>query len=195
MFLHFYALRRYIKNLQGQNQVQNSNVCKWVCQCANMQVCKYANVQVCKCASVQMCKCANVQVCECASMQICKCVGQFKVWMCVSSFVWARDLWRSALFFSFLVSCFIIFLSDIADTGSKWKLKLLFLYGADCVNSAKKETFFLPEFSICLCISSSVAIQMIKICTENTSEGGREKRGRREERNRPRKEAHNDHMI
>ena len=59
----------------------------------------------------------------------------------------------------------------------------------------KKGDFFLPEFSICLCISSSVAIQMIKICTENTSEGGREKRGRREERNRPRKEAHNDHMI
>ena len=63
-------------------------------------MCKYANVLVCKCASMQMCWYANVQVCKCASMQICKCVGQFKVWMCVSSLVvWARNLWRSALFY------------------------------------------------------------------------------------------------
>ena len=47
-----------------------------------------------------MCKYANVWVCKSACVSQCQpCVSQFKVWMCFSSLVWARDLWQSALFF------------------------------------------------------------------------------------------------
>ena len=74
-----------------------------MCKCVNVQVCKCVSVQMCKCeeckcASLRMCKCAYVQMCKCANKQVCKSVSRCKVWVWVSFLVWARDLWRSALF-------------------------------------------------------------------------------------------------
>ena len=72
-----------------------------------------------------MCKYANVQVCLSPSIQICKCVGQYKVLMCASSLVWARDLWRSALFSPFLQfsSGFYPLLSNSIPLKTKTKRK------------------------------------------------------------------------
>ena len=87
-----------------------------MCESANVQLrnqCQCESMPICKCASMRMYKIANVQVCNCASVQICMYVSQCKVLMGVSSLVWARDLWRSALFFLFLlkkmVFCFEMF--------------------------------------------------------------------------------------
>ena len=60
---------------------------------------------------------------------------------------------------------------------------------------AKKKTF-LPEFSIQLCISSSVAIQMIKMHGNTDKEERREGRMMRgEEKKEPKIEVQNNHMI
>ena len=56
-------------------------------------MCKYANVHV------GLCKNANVQKCQCARMPMCKNANEqnaIQVYKYVQ--VWARDLWRSALF-------------------------------------------------------------------------------------------------
>ena len=74
-----------------------------MCKCGNVQVWKCASVEMYKCANLQVCKCvsvksASVQMCKCTNVQVCKSVSRCKIWMWVGFLVWARDLWRSALF-------------------------------------------------------------------------------------------------